>query len=198
MEARQAVARRETGETKIHLSLNLDGSGRGAVATGVGFLDHMLELLAYHSGIDLEIQAEGDLHVDQHHVVEDVGLALGRATAEALGERRGIRRYGWALIPMDEVLAAAAVDLGGRPAFVTDYRPEWAQVGTFPTELVSHFCRSWANEARAALHLRLLTPGENEHHRVEAMFKAWAYALGAAVTRRVERVQQIPSTKGSL
>ncbi len=189
---------RETRETRIRVRLDLDGTGQTRIKTGVGFFDHMLELLACHSGFDLEVDAQGDLHVDEHHLVEDVGIVLGRALAEALGDKAGLQRYGWAALPMDEVLALAAVDLGGRFHFASEYRPVRERVGDLSTELVNHFFRSLAVEARMNLHLRLPDPGDNEHHRVEALFKAFARALRMAVGRTEGRESVIPSTKGVL
>lgn len=189
---------RETRETRIRVRLDLDGSGQTRINTGVGFFDHMLELLACHGGLDLEVEAHGDLQVDEHHLVEDVGIVLGRALAEALGDKSGLERYGWAALPMDEVLVLAAVDLGGRFHFASEYRPVRERVGNLSTELVNHFFRSLAAEARMNLHLRLLDPGENEHHRVEALFKAFARALRMAAGRTSGREAVIPSTKGVL
>lgn len=189
---------RETRETRIRVRLNLDGSGQTRINTGVGFFDHMLELLACHGGLDLEVEAQGDLQVDEHHLVEDVGIVLGRALAEALGDKAGLERYGWAVLPMDEVLALAAVDLGGRFHFASEYRPARERVGNLSTELVNHFFRSLAAETRMNLHLRLLESGENEHHRVESLFKAFARALRMAAGRTSGREAVIPSTKGVL
>ncbi len=198
MSERRATLERETKETRIKVSLNLDGKGESHIDTGIGFLDHMLELFSRHSGIDLKVKGAGDLHVDEHHLVEDVGLVLGQALYQALGTKAGIERYGSAMIPMDEVLVAAAVDLSGRFVFVSDYRPERAQIGDLPTELVAHFFRSLAIELRANLHFKFLTPGENEHHRVEAMFKAFARALRNAIRFDEKMAGQVPSTKGIL
>lgn len=198
MSERRTTLERETRETRIKVTVNLDGKGKSKVDTGVGFLDHMLELFSRHSGIDLEVKGAGDLHVDEHHLVEDVGLVLGQALYQALGTKAGIERYGSAMIPMDEVLVAAAVDLSGRFVFVSDYQPERAQIGDLPTELVAHFFRSLATELRANLHFKFLTPGENEHHRVEAMFKAFARALRNAIRFDEKMAGQVPSTKGVL
>lgn len=198
MNERCATVTRKTGETSIVVSLELDGEGRCAVATGVGFLDHMLNLFGHHSGFNLEVKAEGDLEVDDHHVVEDVGLTLGQALRDALADKKGIERFGSAMIPMDEVLVAAAVDLSGRPIFVSDYEPVREQVGDLSTELVDHFFASLSSGAKMALHLRLLEPGRNEHHRIEAMFKGFARALGQAVKVDTRSPDQIPSTKGVL
>ncbi|MFB3903887.1 MAG: imidazoleglycerol-phosphate dehydratase HisB [Acidobacteriota bacterium] len=198
MSERQTTLQRETRETRVKVSVNLDGKGESQIDTGIGFLDHMLELFSRHSGLDLEVKGEGDLHVDEHHLVEDVGLVLGQAVYQALGAKTGIERYGSAIIPMDEVLVAAAVDLSGRFAFVSDYSPERAEIGDLPTELVAHFFRSLASELRANVHFKFLSTGENEHHRVEAMFKAFARALRSAIRFDERRAGQVPSTKGIL
>jgi imidazoleglycerol phosphate dehydratase HisB len=198
MSERRSTLERETRETRIKVSVNLDGKGESNIDTGIGFLDHMLELFSRHSGIDVEVKGAGDLHVDEHHLVEDVGLVLGQALNQALGTKAGIERYGSAMIPMDEVLVAVALDLSGRFVFVSDYKPERAQIGDLPTELVGHFFRSLASELRANLHIKLLTPGDNEHHRVEAMFKGFARALRNAVRFDEKMSGQVPSTKGIL
>jgi imidazoleglycerol-phosphate dehydratase len=198
MNPRKAAVERKTLETEIALTLSLDGAGRCEVATGIGFFDHMLNLLAVHSRVDLEMRARGDLQVDDHHVVEDVGLALGRAMDDALGPREGIERYGWALLPMDEVLVATAIDLGGRFHFSCDYRPVRERVGDLSTELVPHFLRSLAAEGRMNLHVRMLESGENEHHRVEAIFKSLARALRMAVSIDPMLGSAVPSSKGVL
>jgi imidazoleglycerol phosphate dehydratase HisB len=198
MKPRKAKIRRKTSETNIELELVLDGSGKSAIQSGIGFLDHMLVLLSQHSGADLTLKAAGDLDVDEHHLVEDVGIVLGQALAEALGGKEGLERYGASLIPMDEVLAAVAIDLSGRFAFVTDYRPQRESVGDLPTELVVHFFRSLALEARMTLHIKMLEPGENEHHRIEAIFKAFARALRASVRIDSQLGDAVPSSKGRL
>lgn len=198
MDARVVRVRRKTGETEIEIQLNLDGSGQSRCRVGMGFLEHMLALLAHHALFDLEVEARGDLQVDDHHLTEDLGIVLGQALAEALGEKRGIERYGSVLLPMDEVLVAVAVDLSGRFAFCCDYQPERERVGELSTEMVGHFFRSLALEARACLHIRFLNPGENEHHRVEAIFKGVARALRAAVRREARLAEEVPSTKGVL
>src|SRR4051795_187452 len=153
MTARTAQIRRETGETKISLALNLDGTGKAELSTGIGFFDHMLDLLARHSLIDLTIEAKGDLHIDAHHTVEDVGIVLGQALEKALGDKRGIHRYGWAIVPMDESLAQVAIDLSGRPAFVYNVKYTGGQIGTFPTELVEEFLKALATTAKMNLHV---------------------------------------------
>lgn len=198
MKVRKARVQRKTAETEIDLTLNLDGSGECRCAVGVGFFEHMLALLCRHGRIDLQLQARGDLEVDDHHLVEDVGIAMGKALAEALGDKRGIGRYGHAMLPMDEVLVAVAVDLGGRFAFRCDYAPEREKVGDLSTEMVPHFFRSLAVDARANLHFRFLDPGENEHHRLEAMFKGFGRALRMAARIDPETAGEIPSTKGAL
>lgn len=195
---RSATVERTTGETQIALTLTLDGTGQFEGTVANGFLGHLLHLFAAHGLFDLTIQADGDTHVDDHHLIEDVGLVLGDALAQALGDRRGIRRYGDALVPMDEVLVAAAVDLGGRFAFETDYAPQRERVGDFSTEMVAHFFQSLAVRAGLALHLRLLAPGRNEHHRIEGMIKAFARALRVAVEPDPRAATSIPSTKGVL
>jgi len=193
---RTATVSRTTTETAIRLTINLDGSGRADIATGLGFFDHMLTLLAGHSLIDLAIRCEGDLHVDGHHTVEDVGRALGQAVREALGERRGIRRYGHAVIPMDEALATVAVDLGGRAATVFAVEFPVPAIGTFDVQLVEVFWESFAATAGANFHA-VLHHGRNAHHISEAVFKAAARALRMAVESD-PRQPNVPSTKGSL
>ena len=201
VEARKSRVQRKTGETSIELELDLDGSGKSEIATGIGFLDHMLDLLAWHSGINIVIKAEGDLDVDAHHTIKDVGLVLGKALAEAAGDKRGIRRYGDCLLPMDDTLVAVAVDLSGRFWYVSDYRPVRDNLGGMPSDMVNHFFYSLASESKINLHVKLLNPGENEHHRVEAMFKGFGRALGQALSRRADGSpgqDRIPSTKGAL
>jgi imidazoleglycerol-phosphate dehydratase len=197
---RVASAERATGETSVRVRVDLDGSGRAEVATGIGFFDHMLELLARHAMIDLEIRTDGDLHVDEHHTVEDTGLVVGRALDEALGDRRGIRRYGDARIPMDEAIAECAVDLGGR--FFADIEPRpdpLAGVGVW-LELVPHFLETLAREARLALHLEV-RKARSGHHLVEGAMKAFARALRHAAEldpRLSAAADATPSTKGTL
>ncbi len=193
---RVARVARKTRETDITVVLDLDGRGESRIDTGIPFLDHMLETLARHSFIDLEIQARGDLHVDQHHTVEDVGLALGQALREALGDKRGIRRFGNALCPLDEALVQAAVDLSGRPYLAYGLQIRAARVGNFDTELVHDFMLALANQAGMNLHLHQ-TQGRNAHHIIEAAFKALARALDMA--KQIDpRVAGVPSTKGTL
>jgi imidazoleglycerol-phosphate dehydratase len=193
---RTAVVRRQTGETKIEMSLDLDGTGRAAVNTGVGFFDHMLTLLARHSLIDLSVEAAGDLHVDAHHTVEDVGICYGLALKQALGDKAGIRRYGDATVPMDETLVTAAVDLSGRPCCVWRAEVPAQTLGTFNAELVEEFWRAVSSSAALALHV-VLHHGRNTHHIVEGIFKATARALRQAVEPD-PRGSGVPSTKGVL
>ncbi len=194
---RSATIHRKTNETDIRLKLNLDGRGKSRVTTGIRFFDHMLDLVARHGAFDLEITAKGDLDVDQHHTVEDVGIALGEAVVEALGSKRGILRAGYFLMPMDETLAAAAVDLGGRPFCVVNAKISAKRVGDFQTELTEDFFQGFAQAARANVHLRALY-GRSPHHQVEAMFKAFARALRFAVSRDKRLRSVLPSTKGVL
>jgi imidazoleglycerol-phosphate dehydratase len=194
---RSAAIHRKTNETDIRLKLNLDGRGRSHISTGIRFFDHMLDLVARHGAFDLEITAKGDLDVDQHHTVEDVGIALGEAVLRALGSKRGILRAGYFLMPMDETLAAAAVDLGGRPYCVVHAKISAKRVGDFQTELTEDFFQGFAQAARANVHLRALY-GRSSHHQVEAMFKAFARALRFAVSRDKRLRSVLPSTKGLL
>jgi imidazoleglycerol-phosphate dehydratase len=195
--ARTATIRRKTNETDIRLKLNLDGRGKSRVSTGIRFFDHMLDLVARHGAFDLEIAAKGDLDVDQHHTVEDVGIALGEALLKGLGSKRGILRAGYFLMPMDETLAAAAVDLGGRPYCVVKANISSKRVGDFQTELTEDFFQGFAQAARANVHLRALY-GRSSHHQVEAIFKAFARALRFAVSRDRRLARVLPSTKGLL
>lgn len=192
--SRTAEVERRTGETEICVRLDLDGSGAAGVSTGVGFLDHMLDLFARHGRFDLTVQARGDTHVDDHHTTEDVGIVLGQAIREACGDKRGIARYGHAYVPMDEALARCALDLSGRPYCVYEVRVPNARVGSFDTELVEHFCQSLAFNAALTLHVDLIR-GRNTHHIVEAVFKSLAVALHDAT--RIVR-EDLPSTKGTL
>jgi imidazoleglycerol-phosphate dehydratase len=195
--ARTASVRRETRETSVSVELNLDGSGRYQVSTGVGMLDHMLEQLARHGVVDITVEATGDIERDPHHLVEDVGLVLGTALNEALGERRGIARFGHAVVPMDEALALVAVDLGGRGHAGIEMNFEREMLGQLPTENIEHFLTAFANEGRLNVHVRELA-GENDHHRVEAAFKALALALRRAVAPDPRVGGDIPSTKEAL
>lgn len=195
--ARTAKVTRTTGETDVEVTVNLDGAGRADISTGIGFLDHMLTALARHSRFDLMIRAKGDLHIDEHHTVEDVGIVLGRAVAQALGDRKGIKRMGHAIVPMDEALALVAVDFGGRGYFVFDGQFSTNRIGQVGTSLIPHFLESVAHEGRLNLHARLLA-GTDDHHRAEALFKALARALDMAVERDPRLAGQTPSTKGTL
>ncbi|MEI6726920.1 MAG: imidazoleglycerol-phosphate dehydratase HisB [Actinomycetes bacterium] len=195
--ARSACVERRTSETSVALTLALDGRGTYQVSTGIRFLDHMLELLARHGGFDLELRAEGDLDVDQHHTVEDVGIALGEAFDEALGGREGIARAGCFLMPMDEALALAAVDFGGRSAAFVETNVRAKLVGDLQTELVADFFEGFARGARANVHVRVLY-GRSGHHKVEAAFKAFARALGAACRLEPGLAGTLPTTKGLL
>ncbi|MGH9791137.1 MAG: imidazoleglycerol-phosphate dehydratase HisB [Candidatus Acidiferrales bacterium] len=194
---RRARLHRTTRETDIRVQLNLDGRGRAQVSTGIHFLDHMLELVARHGAFDLEVMARGDLDVDQHHTVEDVGLVLGEAVLSAVGSKRGILRAGYFLMPMDETLAAAAIDLSGRPYAVCRWKLSAQRVGDLQTELLEDFFQGFAQAAKANVHLRLLY-GRSSHHQVEALFKAFARALRFAVTRDPQLKRILPSTKGLL
>jgi imidazoleglycerol-phosphate dehydratase len=196
MPNRTAEISRKTKETQIRVAIDLDGSGKASVKTGVGFFDHMLDLLARHSLIDLTIEAAGDLHVDAHHTVEDVGIVIGQCIEKALGDKRGIYRYGWAIVPMDESLAQVAVDLSGRPAFVFNVNFKGNLIGNFPVELVDEFFKSIATNAKMNLHVNV-PYGTNNHHISEAIFKATAKALRQAVSAD-PRNTDVPSTKGSL
>jgi imidazoleglycerol-phosphate dehydratase len=193
---RTAHIERQTGETRIDCSLNLDGTGQARVQTGVGFFDHMLTLLARHSLIDLSIQAEGDLHVEAHHTVEDVGICIGRALQQALGDKAGIRRYGSATVPMDEALVTAAIDLSGRPFCVWRADVPLETLGTFSSSLAEEFWRAVSSSGAFALHV-LCHHGRNTHHIIEGIFKATARALREAVEPD-PRMSGIPSTKGVL
>jgi imidazoleglycerol-phosphate dehydratase len=194
---RRSVVDRRTAETRVRVRLALDGRGRYGIRTGVRFLDHMLELVARHGGFDLKIEASGDLDVDAHHTVEDTGIALGDAVAKALGSKRGINRAGYFVMPMDETLAVAAVDLSGRPFAVVDLNLAVEKVGDLPTELVQDFFEGFASAAKANVHVKVLY-GRSSHHQIEAVFKAFARALRVACSRdrRLKRV--LPSTKGLL
>jgi len=194
--ARQAVIQRTTRETSINLSLDLDGRGRAEVATGVGFFDHMLTHVAFHGYFDLALEAQGDLHVDPHHTVEDVGICLGLALRQCLGDRQGLVRYGHALVPMDEALAQVVVDLSNRPLLVVDAPRRPGSVGQFDGQLAEEFWRALAMNAGLTLHVRLLY-GDNDHHMLEAAFKALGRALDQA-TSLDNRARGVASTKGVL
>jgi imidazoleglycerol-phosphate dehydratase len=194
---RTAIIHRVTKETDIQIRLNVDGRGVSKISTGIRFLDHMLDLVARHGAFDLTLKAKGDLNVDQHHTVEDTGIALGEAVLKALGSKRGILRAGYFLMPMDETLAAAAVDLSGRPYCVCNVKVSAKRVGDFQTELTDDFFQGFAQAARANVHLRVLY-GRSSHHRIEAVFKAFAKALRFAVSRDKRLRHMLPSTKGLL
>ncbi len=194
---RRASVRRETRETTVSIELTLEGSGRYQVSTGIGMLDHMLEQLARHGLFDITVDAKGDIERDPHHLVEDVGLVLGQALDRALGERRGITRFGHAVVPLDEALALVAVDLGGRGHAGIEFNFERELLGQLPTENIHHFLAAFASEGRLNLHVRELA-GENDHHRVEAAFKALALSLRQAVAIYVRSAGEIPSTKEAL
>ena len=194
---RRALIERNTKETRIRLKLDLDGRGRYTVTTGIRFLDHMLELFARHGAFDLSVAARGDLDVDQHHTVEDVGIALGEAVSAALGNRRGINRAGYFVMPMDETLAVAAIDLGGRVHAVVDLKLRVRTVGDLQAELLGDFFDGFAQGARANVHLKVLY-GRSSHHRVEACFKAFARALRVATAKDPRMARMLPSTKGLL
>ena len=194
---RRATVDRKTAETHLRVRLNVDGRGRYDVRTGIRFLDHMLELVARHGAFDLVVQASGDLDVDAHHTVEDTGIALGEAIASALGSKRGINRAGYFVMPMDETLAVAAIDLSGRPHTVVDLNPAAAQVGDLPVELVHDFFEGFASAARANVHVKVLY-GRSSHHQIEAVFKAFARALRVACAKDPRLKRTLPSTKGLL
>jgi imidazoleglycerol-phosphate dehydratase len=196
-EPRTARVQRNTLETRIEVALNLDGDGRSAVATGVPFLDHMLDQVARHGLVDLEIRAEGDLHIDAHHTVEDVGITLGQALAQALGDKRGIRRYGYAYVPLDEALSRVVVDLSGRPGLEFAVEFARARVGDFDVDLCEEFFRGLVNHAAITLHVDNLK-GRNAHHQAETLFKAFGRALRMALEPDPRMAGVTPSTKGSL
>jgi len=194
---RAATVKRKTNETDIEVTINLDGTGASAIATGIGFLDHMLDLLARHSRIDLKLRAQGDLHIDQHHTTEDCGIALGQAVKQALGDMRGITRYCDVSIPMDEALTRVAIDISGRPFLVFKAQFARDKVGTFDTELVREWFQAFAMNAGITLHVETLY-GTNDHHVAESCFKALARALRGAVSIDARAAGEVPSTKGVL
>lgn len=196
MSERRATIQRRTGETDVTVTLDLDGQGQHDISTGIGFLDHMLAALAVHGLFDLTVRAAGDLHVDAHHTIEDVAIVLGQALDAALGDRRGVNRVGHAYVPMDEALGFVAIDLSGRPYTVFQAKWRTPAVGQFPTDLVEHFCESLAVHARLTLHARCRRH-RNDHHGIEALFKALARALRVAVAVDPRRAG-VPSTKGTL
>lgn len=194
MSVRSSLIKRATRETQIELQLKLDGAGLWQGTSSIGFLDHMLELFTKHSGFSLDLQAQGDLQVDAHHTVEDIGLCLGQALREALGDKKGISRYASIILPMDEILVLCSLDLSGRPGFYPHFAFQAPQIGDFASELVEEFFRAFVNEAKLTLHLRQLTQG-NSHHSAEALFKSLARALKAAVAIDGS---EVPSSKGLL
>ena len=194
---RKAKVKRRTGETRVAVELDIDGSGNARIKYPIGFLGHMLELLAHHALFDLTLEASGDLHVDQHHLVEDTGIVLGQAVGKALGNKSGIRRYGWAVVPMDEALALAAVDISARPVAKIEYEHRKRTVGDFSAELVVDFFQAVAANLVANIHVRLLS-GRSEHHKIEAIFKAFARALRQACELEPRLRGKVPSTKGKL
>jgi imidazoleglycerol-phosphate dehydratase len=194
---RRATIHRQTTETNIHLTLNLDGHGKSKITTGIRFFDHMLDLVARHGAFDLAINAKGDLDVDQHHTVEDVGIALGEAVTKSVGNKKGILRAGYFLMPMDETLAVAAIDLSGRPHCVISAKIKSPRIGDFQSELVEDFFQGFAQSSRANVHLRCLY-GRSSHHQIEALFKSFARALRFAVSRDKRLRDVLPSTKGLL
>lgn len=194
---RTADVRRDTKETKIRVQLDLDGTGTATLATGIGFFDHMLDQIARHGLIDLDIQAEGDLHIDGHHTVEDVGITLGLAVAQAVGDKRGITRYGHAYVPLDEALSRVVIDFSGRPGLHMDVPFKAGAIGGFDTQLAFEFFQGFCNHALATVHIDNLK-GHNAHHQCESVFKAFARALRMALTLDPRSAGVIPSTKGSL
>lgn len=194
---RIAEVARNTAETKITVRVNLDGTGKAALATGIGFFDHMLDQIARHGLIDLDIQADGDLHIDGHHTVEDVGITLGQAVAKAIGDKKGIRRYGHAYVPLDEALSRVVIDFSGRPGLVMNVPFKSGMIGTFDSQLAHEFFQGFVNHAFVTLHIDNLR-GENAHHQCETVFKAFARALRFALELDPRSAGTIPSTKGSL
>ncbi|MBQ0958133.1 imidazoleglycerol-phosphate dehydratase HisB [Ideonella sp. 4Y11] len=194
---RIAEIRRDTNETKIRAKVNLDGSGRASLATGIGFFDHMLDQIARHGLIDLEIEAQGDLHIDGHHTVEDVGITLGQAVAAAVGDKKGITRYGHSYVPLDEALSRVVVDFSGRPGLAMDVKFTSGMIGGFDTQLTYEFFQGFVNHAGVSLHIDNLK-GHNAHHQCETIFKAFGRAIRMALTPDPRSAGVIPSTKGSL
>ncbi|RMX10716.1 imidazoleglycerol-phosphate dehydratase HisB [Allofranklinella schreckenbergeri] len=195
--ARVAEVNRHTAETRIHVRVNLDGCGISNLRTGIGFFDHMLDQIARHGMMDLDVHCEGDLHIDGHHTVEDVGITLGQAVAQAVGDKKGLRRYGHAYVPLDEALSRAVIDLSGRPGLFFDIPFTSAMVGQFDTQLTREFFQGFANHALATVHIDNLK-GENAHHQAETAFKAFGRALRQAVEHDARMAGQVPSTKGVL
>jgi imidazoleglycerol-phosphate dehydratase len=196
-EPRIATIQRDTKETKIRVRVNLDGQGVAKLSTGIGFFDHMLDQVARHGLIDLEVDAQGDLHIDGHHTVEDVGITLGLAVAKAVGDKKGLRRYGHAYVPLDEALSRVVIDFSGRPGLVMHVPFKSGMIGGFDAQLAHEFFQGFANHALVTLHIDNLR-GENAHHQCETVFKAFARALRSAVERDPRRGDVVPSTKGSL
>jgi imidazoleglycerol-phosphate dehydratase len=194
---RTAEVSRDTAETRITVRVNLDGSGQGRFATGIGFFDHMLDQIARHGLIDLDVQAQGDLHIDGHHTVEDVGITLGQAVYQAVGNKQGIRRYGHAYVPLDEALSRVVIDFSGRPGLVMNVPFKSGMIGTFDSQLAHEFFQGFANHAFVTLHIDNLR-GENAHHQCETVFKAFARALRMALELDPRSAGAVPSTKGSL
>jgi imidazoleglycerol-phosphate dehydratase len=194
---RTAEVSRDTAETRITVRVNLDGSGQGRFATGIGFFDHMLDQIARHGLVDLDIQAQGDLHIDGHHTVEDVGITLGQAVYQAVGNKQGIRRYGHAYVPLDEALSRVVIDFSGRPGLVMNVPFKSGMIGTFDSQLAHEFFQGFANHAFVTLHIDNLR-GENTHHQCETVFKAFARALRMALELDPRSAGAVPSTKGSL
>ena len=194
---RIAEVTRNTAETRIRVKVNLDGTGQARLSTGIGFFDHMLDQIARHGLIDLDIHAVGDLHIDGHHTVEDVGITLGQAFAKAVGDKKGIRRYGHAYVPLDEALSRVVIDFSGRPGLLMDVPFKSGMIGSFDTQLTHEFFQGFVNHALVTLHIDNLK-GENAHHQAETVFKAFARALRAALERDPRAAGIIPSTKGSL
>jgi imidazoleglycerol-phosphate dehydratase len=197
MSTRAAKADRNTAETQIALSVNVDGSGKAALATGIPFLDHMLDQVARHGMLDLEIRAKGDLDIDAHHTVEDIGITLGQAVARAVGDKKGIRRYGHAYVPLDEALSRVVIDFSGRPGLEYHVQFRRALIGEFDVDLVHEFFQGFANHAQVTLHIDNLR-GDNAHHQCETMFKAFARALRMALEPDPRAAGTVPSTKGTL
>lgn len=197
MNARTAQVSRDTKETQIRVQVNLDGTGQSKLSTGIGFFDHMLEQIARHGLIDIEVEAKGDLHIDGHHTVEDVGITLGMALAKAVGDKKGIHRYGHAYVPLDEALSRVVIDLSGRPGLEMHVPFKSGMIGQFDTQLTYEFFQGLVNHAFMTLHIDNLR-GENAHHQAETVFKAFGRALRQAVSLDARAANQIPSTKGSL
>ncbi|MBP6484183.1 MAG: imidazoleglycerol-phosphate dehydratase HisB [Rhodoferax sp.] len=194
---RIAEVTRNTAETRVRVKINLDGTGQARLSTGIGFFDHMLDQIARHGLIDLDIESDGDLHIDGHHTVEDVGITLGQAFHQAVGDKKGIRRYGHAYVPLDEALSRVVIDFSGRPGLVMDVPFKSSMIGTFDSQLAHEFFQGFVNHALVTLHIDNLK-GENAHHQAETVFKAFARALRAALERDPRAAGMIPSTKGSL